>query len=34
MLEDGEPPVELVITAPEPYGRALAYQTRCRTWVC
>jgi phosphatidylserine/phosphatidylglycerophosphate/cardiolipin synthase-like enzyme len=31
MLEDGKPLVELVITAPEPYGLALAYQTRCRT---
>jgi len=26
-----EPPVELVITAPEPYGLALAYTMRCRT---
>jgi phosphatidylserine/phosphatidylglycerophosphate/cardiolipin synthase-like enzyme len=24
-------PAELVITAPEPYGSLLAYQTRCRT---
>lgn len=30
MSDDTEPIVELVITAPEPYGLELAYQTRCR----
>ncbi|HLG64920.1 MAG TPA: phospholipase D family protein [Ktedonosporobacter sp.] len=31
MLDSDESLVELVITAPEPYGLALAYQMRCRT---
>lgn len=31
MSKDAEPPAELVITAPEPYGAALAYRARCRT---
>ena len=30
-MSGGQPDVELVITAPEPYGAALAYRTRCRT---
>lgn len=33
MLNDGDPVVELVITAPEPYGLELAYKTRCRITV-
>ncbi len=30
MLSDSDPQVQLVITAPEPYGAALAYRMRCR----
>ncbi len=28
-----EPPAELVVTAPEPFGASLAYRARCRTTI-
>jgi phosphatidylserine/phosphatidylglycerophosphate/cardiolipin synthase-like enzyme len=31
MSESPEPTIELVITAPEPFGALMAYRTRCRT---
>lgn len=33
MSKSIEPPVELVVTAPEPFGALLAYRTRCRTTI-
>lgn len=33
MTDKTDPPVELVLTVPEPYGGLLAYNTRCRTTI-